>query len=183
MEPAKIAVKSGETMRLLKILLLALIAIIVLCGAALTVAGLIIPAERSFTNEVEINAPAETVWQVVTDRSKYTEWQTNLTRIEVIDDKNWIEYPKDSPEPLRFSLAKDEQPERMEFNYTMGDSFGGKWHGEISRTTNGVRLKTEDSYAAKGWLTKIMIAAFFDMDSFAKDWNQRLKQRAESLNR
>ena len=170
-------------MRLLKILLLVLVVIIVLCGAAFIVAGLVIPEERSFTNEIEINAAAETVWQVVNDRGKYTAWQTNLTRVEVIDDNSWIEYPKDSPQPLRFSLAKDERPARMEFNYTMGESLGGKWLGEISRTANGVRLKTEDSYAAKGWLTKILLAAFFDMDGFAKDWNQRLKQRVESLDR
>ena len=170
-------------MRLLKILLLALVAIIVLCGAALIVAGLVVPAERRFANEVEINAPAEAVWQVINDRDKYVEWQPNLTRIEVIDDKNWVEYPKDSPDPLRFSLAKDERPTRMEFAYAMGSSFDGKWHGEISQTPNGVRLKTEDSYSAKGWLTKILIGVFFDMDSFAKDWNQRLKHRAESLNR
>jgi hypothetical protein len=168
-------------MRLLKVILLALFAIIVLCGGALIVAGLLIPAERSFANEVEINARAEAVWQVVNDRGKYTEWQPNLTRIEIIDDRNWVEYPKDSPEPLRFSLAKDERPSGMEFNYTMGESFRGKWHGEITETANGVRLKTQDSYSASDWLTKILIAAFFDMDGFAKDWNRRLKQRTENL--
>src|SRR2546422_206653 len=71
--------KSGEFIRLVKIILLAFAAIIVLCGAAFVVAGLLIPAERSFTNEVEINAPAEVVWAVVNDRDKYTEWQANLT--------------------------------------------------------------------------------------------------------
>ena len=170
-------------MKVVNVILLAVLAIVVLCIAGFIVAGLVIPAERSFANEIEINVPADVVWHVINDRSKYTEWQTNLTRIEVVDDKNWIEYPKDSPEPLRFSLAKDERPTRMEFNYTMGESFGGKWRGEVALTSSGVKLKTEDSYSAKGWVTKILIATFFDMDKFAKDWNERLKQRAESLSR
>lgn len=170
-------------MKVVKILLAAVAAIIVLCVVAFIVAGLLIPNERSFTNEVEIDAPAEVVWQVINDRSKYNEWQPNLTRVEVIDEKNWVEYPKDSPEPLRFSLENDERPARMEFDYAMGNSFGGRWRGEVSPTSSGVKLKTVDSYSSTGWLTKILIYAFFDMDEFAKDWNQKLKERAESLNR
>jgi uncharacterized protein YndB with AHSA1/START domain len=144
---------------------------------------LLIPEERSFTNDIEINAPAERVWQVIADRSKFTEWQPNLTKVEIVDDKNWTEYPKDSPEPLKFSQAADERPNRMQFGYTMGDTFAGKWTGEITPTASGIRLKTVDSYLAKGWLTKILIYAFFDMDKFAKDWNGKLKQRVESSNK
>src|SRR5205809_645237 len=106
-------------MRVVKILLALVGGVIALSVAAIVAAGLLIPAERSFANEIELNAPAERVWQVITDRAKYPEWQANLTKIEVIDDKNWVEYPKDSPEPLRFTLAKDERPTRMEFAYKM----------------------------------------------------------------
>jgi uncharacterized membrane protein len=147
--------------------------------ALIVVASSLIPAERSFTNEIEINAPAEKVWQVINDRTRFPEWQTNLTRVEVLDDKNWVEYPKDSPEPLRFTLAKDVRPSRMEFAYKMGDSFDGKWTGDITPTADGVRLKTVDSYAANGTMTKILIGIFFDLDKFAKDWNNKLKERVE----
>jgi hypothetical protein len=170
-------------MKVMKVILLAVLVIIVLCAAAFIAAGMLIPSEQSFTNEIEINAPAETVWQVLNDRGKYTEWQTDLTRVEVIDERTWIEYPKDSPEPLKFSLAKDERPSRMEFNYSMGEAMGGKWRGTILPTQKGVKLETVDSYTAQGWLTKILIYAFFDMDKFAKDWNRKLKQRAESLSK
>jgi hypothetical protein len=170
-------------MRLVKKILLVLAVIIVLCGTAFFVAGLMIPAERSFINEIEMNAPAETVWQVINDRDKYIEWQSNLTRVEIIDDKNWIEYPKDSPEPLTFHLAKDERPARMEFDYSLGPSFKGKWRGDLTPTANGVTLRTEDSYSAGNWLTKILIYTFFDMDGFAKEWNRKLKERAETMHR
>lgn len=167
-------------MRVLKIFLGIGAALLALLAIAFVAAGMMIPAEKSFTNEVEINAPAERVWQVVTDTQKYTEWQDQLTKVERIDDKNWVEYPKNSPEPLRFSVAKDERPSRMEFQYTMGDSFNGHWKGEITPSGSGVKLKTTDSYTAKGWLTKILLYTFFDMESFAKDWNSKLKRRVES---
>jgi len=170
-------------MKIVKILLFAVMALILFVTTAFVAAGLLVPESRSFANEIEINAPADVVWQVINDRGKYTEWQTNLTKVDIVDDKNWVEYPKDSPEPLKFSLAKDERPNGMEFDYTIGASFAGKWTGELTQTSWGSKLKTVDSYSAKGWVTKILIYAFFDMKVFSRDWNNKLKQRAESLNR
>jgi len=169
-------------MKIVKFLLLATGLLIGIIVAAFIAAGLLIPAERSFTNTVEINKPADMVWQVITDRGRYTEWQTNLTKVEVADDKNWVEYPKDSPEPLKFTIVNDNRPTGMAFGYKMGDSFEGTWHGHITPTTAGVQLETVDSYVAKGWVTKILIYLFFDFDKFAKDWNNKLKQRIETQN-
>lgn len=169
-------------MRVIKYLLLATGLLVGLIVAAFIAAGLLIPAKQSFTNIVEINKPADKVWQVLTDKSKYTEWQTKLARVEVIDDRNWLEYPKDSPEPLRFALGTDDRPNSMSFVYKMGDSFAGEWNGRVTPTATGVRLETVDSYAAHGWVTKILIYLFFDLDAFAKDWNNKLKQRVETLN-
>ena len=53
---------------------------------AIVVAGFFVPAERSFANEIDINAPADKVWQVLTDKKRYTEWQTQLKpRVETPD--------------------------------------------------------------------------------------------------
>ena len=170
-------------MKVVKVILLAVLVIIVFCGGTLVIAGLLIPAERSFANEIEINASADTVWQVINDRDKYKEWQPNLERVEVVDDKNWIEYPKNSPEQLQFHLYKDQRPTRMEFDYLMGNDFSGLWQGDITPTASGVKLRTVDSYSTRGFITRVMVYVFFDLNSFARDWNQKLKQRAESLSK
>ncbi len=151
------------------------------CVIGFFIAGAIIPDSRSFTNEIEINASPENVWAVINDKARYAEWQTLLDKVEVTDDKHWIEYPKNSPEPLKFMLATDERPSKMEFHYTMGKDFAGHWKGEITPTATGVKLKTTDSYTTDGTLTKLLIYAFFDMENFAKDWNSKLKTRVESL--
>lgn len=169
-------------MRILKWLIGIFAAALVVLGAAFLVAVISVPAERSFVNEVEISAPAEKVWGVILDKARYTEWQTSITRVEMIDEKNWIEYPRDAPEPIRFTIANDSRPQAMEFHYTMGDLFEGHWRGEISPSANGVTLRTTDSYKVDGAVTKVMIGIFFDLDTFAKDWNSKLKARAESLN-
>ena len=170
-------------MRILKKLLIAAAAVILVVALAILVSGFFVPAERSFTNEIDIDAPADKVWQVLTDKKRYTEWQTQLERVEITDDQHWIEYPKDTPEPLLFRLANDSRPSSMEFSYTMGSAINGHWKGEIAPIANGVRLRTTDSYKTDSWLMKIMLTAFFDLDRFAKDWNNKLKQRVETLDR
>ncbi len=170
-------------MRWLKTALLVIGVAFFLLAAAFVLGGLLIPDGQSFENDIEINASAEEVWQVIADKERYTSWQTSIEKVEKIDDKNWIEYPRNVPEPLRFNLAKDERPTSMEFQYTMGDSFAGQWKGEITPTATGVRLKTTDSYSTRGWPTKIMIYIFLDLNSFAMDWNVKLKERVETLSK
>ena len=67
----------------------------------------------------------------------------------------------------------------MEFAYTMDENLAGGWKGTITLTPTGSRLTTVDSYAAKNFFTKLLIPVFFNLDHFAKDWNQQLKRRVE----
>jgi uncharacterized protein YndB with AHSA1/START domain len=164
-----------------KIVLTAFLLTLLLAVLGLLLAAWLLPGSRSFSNEVEIAAPADAVWDVITDKGRYTEWQTAIEKVEVIDEQRWIEYPSGAPESLHFEVAEDERPRRMVFSYKMGDSFSGRWEGEIEEVLSGIRLKTLDSYKVEGSFTKIMLAAFFDMDGFAKDWNAKLKRRVESL--
>ena len=150
-------------------------------AAAFLVALLLIPSERSFVNEVVIDAPPEQVWAVINDRERFPEWQRKVKSVETVNANSWLEHIDGSADPLRFTVAADEQPSRMEFHYSMGDSFSGHWKGEAVAQGSGTRLKTTDSYSADGSLTKVLIYAFFDLDSFAKEWNAQLKTRVEDL--
>lgn len=170
-------------MRVLKKLVIALAVLVLAAAVTILVAGALTPEERSFTNDVEIDAPAETIWQVITDKRRYTEWQTQLERVEILDAENWIEYPRSAPAPVRFRVISDSRPDGMELEYTMGDYMLGRWKGEMTPAGNGVRLKTVDSYKTEGLAMRILMIAFFDLDRFAKDWNNKLKARSEALAR
>ena len=170
-------------MRILKKLLIAVGLLVLVVILAIVTLGFFVPAERSFTNEIDINAPADKVWQVLDDKQLYTEWQSQLERVEIIDDELWIEYPRNAPEPLAFRLENDNRPSSMEFSYTMGDAIHGHWKGEVTPIDGGVKLRTTDSYRTDSWIMKMMMAAFFDLDAFARDWNRTLKQRVETLRR
>src|SRR5690242_6813097 len=125
-------------MKILKKLLIAAAVLVFLAVAAIVVAGFFIPSERSFVNEIDIDAPADRVWQVIGDRNKYPEWQTQLDRVEIIDDRTWIEHPRESADTLRFQVVRDDQPASMEMSYTMGTAIRGAWKGEMTPTPSGV---------------------------------------------
>ena len=100
-------------MKVLKWLLMALATLSLAAAIARFVTAAVMPDEPKFVNELDIDAPAEKVWEVMTDdldTRRYAEWQTQLDRVEIIDNSTWIEYPKLEPDPVRFRLVTDERP-------------------------------------------------------------------------
>ena len=73
-----------------KLLVIAAVGILVV-AVGVTILGFFVPAEREFANEIEVDAPADRVWQVITDKARYTEWQTQLERVEIVSDEEWID--------------------------------------------------------------------------------------------
>lgn len=54
------------------------------------------------------------VWDKITDNQKYS-WRSDLSKIEIIDDKHFIEYDK-SNFPTEFCITKKEENTRYEFD-------------------------------------------------------------------
>ncbi len=165
----------------MKKLLIILGAIIVIIAGTFVILGLSLPSEREFIQVTEIDAPADVVWRVLSEREKFPEWQDQLEGVEVVNEKEWIEHTKSGGD-LEFRIKSETDGRSMEIEYSMGDSFKGTWSGELSpRGDSSTLLRTTDRTMVDGWLTKVMISFFFDIEDFAKDWNQKLKKRCESI--
>ena len=148
---------------------------------AFVAAAILIPAKKSFTQEMEINAPREIVWEVLNDRDKYAEWQDQLTGIEIKDDRHWTETTVDG-QLLEMTLVSAEQPSSMRLSYKIGENFKGAWHGELREVSRDKTIiRTTDSTEIDSPIMKVTVAMFFDIEEFAKGWNLKLKDRAESI--
>jgi uncharacterized protein YndB with AHSA1/START domain len=168
-------------MKILKILA-ALVALIIFALAiGYLIMGYTLPDETVVRSEFDVAAPPEKVWQALSDHEKYPEWAPNIVKVEIVNDKQWREWPKDSDMPLAFTIISAKPPEQLEIGYTMSEFFEGHWKGEIKATPSGSRVIVEDRMRVKTWATKIMMYPFFDFNEFVKTWNQKLKERAESL--
>ncbi|MEZ5308060.1 MAG: SRPBCC family protein [Pyrinomonadaceae bacterium] len=157
--------------------LVVLVAIVIV---AFVSAAIVIPKKKTFTQETEINASRARIWQVLNDRKAYPEWQEKLLNVEIKDEKHWTEFTRDT-EPLEFTIVQSEEPNSMTLEYKMGDSFSGKWQGELRRVSDTKTiLRTTDTNEVNSVVMKVMMAIFFDLEEFANDWNQALKKRAET---
>ncbi|NNE98880.1 MAG: hypothetical protein HKN25_07655 [Pyrinomonadaceae bacterium] len=168
-------------MKLSRILIAFVLGLVCLLGIGFVLGGVLIPAEKSFTQETEIDASAETVWKVLTEREKYTEWQDKLSAVKIIDENRWVEIVKDVG-PIDFYFVRKEKPKTLEIKYATPSGVDGQWLGEIKPVSYGrTVITTTDKSIVKSWIAKIFMSMFFDIEEFAKDWNQKLKARAESL--
>ncbi|MDH3529341.1 MAG: hypothetical protein OEQ28_07230, partial [Acidobacteriota bacterium] len=128
-----------------------------------------------------INASRETVWQVLNDKEKYTEWQDQLKTVDIKDDENWTETTTQG-QVLEMKLVSSEEPIRMRLSYKIGEDFKGAWSGELRRVSpTKTIIRTTDSTEIDSVIMKVTVAMFFDIEDFAKDWNQKLKKRSEAL--
>ena len=165
----------------MKFLLKTLVVLVTIVIVAIVSALIVIPRERSFTQETEINASRETIWKVLTDREKYGEWQDSVAKIEIVDADNWKETTKDGQE-IEFTFTAREEPANLRLEYKIGDGFSGTWKGDLRRMApKKTIIRTTDTTEVHSAVVKLMMAMFFDIEDFAKDWNQKLKKRAEAL--
>jgi hypothetical protein len=58
------------------------------------VVGLLLPKQREFVKQAELNSPPTKVFQVVTDFANQASWRDDVQEIKVIDGKTWTEVPK-----------------------------------------------------------------------------------------
>ncbi|NNE66749.1 MAG: hypothetical protein HKN33_09285 [Pyrinomonadaceae bacterium] len=166
---------------MLKLILKGLVILVVAILVAFASAAVVIPAKKTFTQETPIDASRETVWKVLTERDKYPEWQEKVKKIEVKDEKNWTEFTENT-DPIVFTETSREENVGMRISYSMGEFFKGTWVGEIRRIgPNKSIIRTTDTSQVNSVVMKIAMAMFFDIEDFAKDWNQSLKKRAEEV--
>ena len=68
----------------------------------------------------------------------------------------------------------------MSLEYNAPGVFTGSWKGELRRISpSKTVIRTTDTSRVDSTFTKVMMAMFFDIEDFAKDWNQKLKKQAE----
>ena len=72
------------------------------------------------------NYNIEKIWNIVTNNKEYS-WRSDLSKIDIIDDNNFIEYTKDGF-PTDFRIIKKEYLKTYEFNL-VNKNLKGHWSG------------------------------------------------------
>ena len=89
---------------------------------------------------------------------KYGAWRSDLSKTEVISDKQFIEYTKDGY-PTTFTVTLVEPYRRWEFDME-NNNMKGHWIGIFTDKGNGTQIDFTECVEAKKWLMKPFVKSY-----------------------
>lgn len=102
----------------------------------------------------EFNCNIEKLWNIITDNTKYV-WRSDLSKIEIIDNKHFIEYTKNNF-PTYFTITTKEEFKEYKFDIENAN-IKGKWIGLFKELTNGnVELDFTEEIETNNFIMKLL---------------------------
>lgn len=97
------------------------------------------------------------VWETVTSLENYA-WRSDLGRIEIKDEKSFVEYTKDGY-ATTFTITVTEQYKRWEFDME-NDNIKGHWIGIFTQKGEQTELDFTEDVTAKKVFMKPFVKAY-----------------------
>lgn len=97
------------------------------------------------------------VWDVVTSLDNW-QWRSDLSKIEVINDKKFVEYTKDGY-ATTFTITVTKPLERWEFDME-NTNMQGHWTGVFSMHNGQTEIEFTEDVTAKKWIMKPFVKGY-----------------------
>lgn len=97
------------------------------------------------------------VWDIVTSLEKY-QWRSDLSKIEIVNEKQFIEYTKDGY-CTTFTITASEPCRRWEFNME-NSNIEGHWTGIFTEQNGQTEIDFTEDVTAKKLIMKPFLKAF-----------------------
>ena len=97
------------------------------------------------------------VWETVTSLENVA-WRSDLSRIETVDDKTFIEYTKDGY-ATTFTVTATDPYRRWEFDME-NDNMKGHWTGVFTQKGEGTEVDFTEDVTAKKLVMKPFVGAY-----------------------
>ena len=105
-----------------------------------------------------ISGELQKVWELVLDIENYAAWRSDLSKTEVISDKQFIEYTKDGY-PTTFIVTLVEPYRRWEFDME-NSNMTGHWTGIFTAKGDETEIDFTERVEAKKWLLKPFVKLY-----------------------
>jgi len=139
-------------------------------------------AAKTYVAAIAINATAEEVWAVLTDGSRYLEWNTTVLRFDgdIVEGETVTLVAKVSPErPFAVKVKKLDAPHLMVWSGGMPLRLftGERRFTVVARPQGGVTLTIEEHF--RGLLAPLFLRSMPDLQSAFDDFASDVKRRVE----
>ena len=107
--------------------------------------------------KVLLRSDIKKVWDIVTSLEEY-QWRSDLSKIEVLNEKQFIEYTRDGF-ATTFTITACEQYKRWEFDME-NDNIKGHWIGVFTDKNGQTEIDFTEDVTAKTIIMKPFVKAF-----------------------
>ena len=111
----------------------------------------------NFKYESVISVLYKKVWDTVTSLDQY-EWRSDLSKIEIINEKQFVEYTKDGF-ATTFTITVSEPCKRWEFDME-NSNMKGHWIGIFSEKDGQTEIDFTEDVTAKKFVLKPFVKGF-----------------------
>ena len=131
-------------------------------------------------SNIKVLIPGELhkVWELVLDIENYADWRSDLSKTEVISDKQFIEYTKDGY-PTTFTVTVVEPYKQWEFDME-NSNMKGHWIGIFTDKGNETEIDFTECVEAKKWFMKPFVKSYLrkQQSKFVEDMMKILGLKA-----
>ncbi len=114
------------------------------------------------------------VWDVVTSLEN-TAWRSDLDKVEIINEKQFVEYTK-SGYSTTFTITAEEVLKRWEFDMENGN-MKGHWIGTFSQKNEQTEINFTEDVTVKKTIMKLFIKSYLkkQQKTYIRDLRKTLK--------
>lgn len=98
------------------------------------------------------------VWDIVLAVDKYSTWRSDLSKTEVINDKQFVEYTKEGY-ATTFTVTMVEPYKRWEFDIE-NSNMKGHWIGVFTSKGNETQIDLTENVIPKKWFMKPFVKSY-----------------------
>lgn len=123
-----------------------------------------------------INSDIHKVWEVVLAVDKYSAWRSDLSKTEIINEKQFIEYTKDGYDTT-FTVTVVEPYKRWEFDIE-NSNMKGHWIGIFTAKGNETQIDFTENVIPKKLFMKPFVKSYLkkQQTQFVLDLKKALEQ-------
>ena len=105
-----------------------------------------------------INSEIHKVWEVVLNVEKYKLWRSDISKTEIINEKQFIEYTKENY-ATTFTITVEEPYKRWEFDIE-NSNIKGYWIGIFTSNGNQTEIDFTEDIITKKWFMKPFVKSY-----------------------
>lgn len=120
-----------------------------------------------------------TVWETVLAVDRYSTWRSDLSKTEIVDQKQFVEYTKEGY-PTKFTVTAVEPYQRWEFDME-NSNMKGHWTGIFTSKGNETQIDFTECVTAKKLIMRPFVKAYLKKQQaqFVCDLKKVLKIRKD----